>query len=646
MPLFDSPESFYLKLNLLFFVAFVLWLVISCCGRALSIKTSKKGKLSSARWLLVSVLVMPFLFHWLAIQSPVGSLSGFNGEIPRLAGFASTVSERIAVIAEMEQLSTDKTKVQEKIPVIQQENLLLLFWVLVVPGITWRLTKTVREAMALRRLIRESQVYKQIGSITVLYSDATTIPLATRFIDRAYIVIPSAMLLSKKDVKMVFLHEGEHLRNGDLWWSWLMECLSVLCFWNPAVYGWKITLHNLQEYACDETLMERKIISEQDYGRCLLNIAAAALHKHFPLSTSMGMWPSCFNKPVSLLKRRIAMLAEKTTRLANVLQVTSRILMIGIIGIFSVVVFGAAQVQEKKIAIEHVNDQKNEMSGIEQSQPEAAGAAIREDIFAISDQPATDDPVSESAITAVAVDDATVSALSIITEVPERMELKKPTRSEQPSKIQPTKTTVVAEEATQKAPVNVLLADYTDRSHNELMAAGENKEQPVNPEQNPVADTDRIKEKNTRNVAAETTPLTADAKVCRMIKTPGIEGERKACGTAENWKEYDQKLAFLGANTTCREFFDRKSRTIKAYCGTPGEWQKFDERNKRLKRRMATLDKGFVAAFPDNGVTESPTAANMSYTHIPYTRDQVQQWIVNEWTQGAMNQIPAGQGFK
>lgn len=596
MSLFNSPELLYLKLNLLFIVAFGLWLVFSWCGKTFSVNTGKKGKLTSARWLLISVLVLPFLLQWLTIQLPVSGLTGFTGDIPGITGLTSSVSDSVAVIAGLEQLSSNTTESLEKMPVVQQEYL-LLFWLLVALGMTWRLTKTVREVVSLRRLIREGQVYKQAGSITVLYSDATTIPLATRFLGRAYIVIPSTLLLSGKDVKMVLLHEGEHLRNGDLWWSWLMECLSVLCFWNPAVYGWQVTLHNLQEYACDETLMERKKVSQQDYGRCLLCVAEAVLHKRFSLTASMSMWPSCFYRPVSLLKRRVAMLTERTTRLSNVLQVTTRVLMIGIMGIFSVVVFGATQVQEKKIAVEQAPDQKQEITTIEQSQPEAAGTVIRKDNTNISELPVADNIVSEVKKTTITGNDTAVLPLSIKSEAPDRPGLKKPARHDEPSKLQLTRTSTIVEEVSPKASDNVLLAENKDGARNESMPAGENKEQPVNPTQNPVENTGQVMEKNTQTAAEEKAPMAADAVECRMINTPGIKGERKACGTPENWKEYEHKLAMLGANTTCREFIDNKSRTVKAYCGTPEEWKKFDNDNKKRQRRLANLRRS-AAYFP------------------------------------------------
>jgi len=611
MPLFNNPELLYIKLNLLFIVAFVLWLVLSWSGKIFSVNTGNKGKLTSARWLLISVLVLPFLLQWLTIQLPVSGVTGLTGKLTGITGFTSSVSGSIAVIAEIEQLSSGMTGSLEKMPVVEQGN--LLFWLLVALGMTWRLTKTVREVLTLRRLIREGQVYKKSGSITILYSDATTIPLATRFIDRAYIVIPSALLLSRKDIKAVLLHEGEHLRNGDLWWSWLIECLSVLCFWNPAVYGWKVILHNLQEYACDAALMERKIISQQDYGRCLLYVAEAALHKHFSLSTPMYMWSSYFNKPVSLLKRRVAMLTEKTTRLSQVIQVTSRVLMIGIIGIFSVVVFGATQVQEKKIAVTRITDQKPEISTVEQSQP-AATATISDDITAISDQPATDNLVSESTDSAIARDDSATHALSLKTTAPDQIELKKPSRRDEPSKIQLNQATLAAQAVTPKISSDVSLADNKEGSRNELMLAGETKQQPVNPIQTPVDNTDQISEKNTETVAEVKGPVPAHGEECRMIKTPGIERERKACGTQENWQDYENKLALLGPDTTCREFVDTRSHTLKAYCGTAEEWKKFDADNKRRQRRLAYP--GRVYYSPDYG--NPPGYVDPAYRNGPY----------------------------
>lgn len=212
MSIFSGPVILYLKFNLILILALGLWLAVAYCGGALSIHTGSKGKLVSARWLLLCTLVFPLLIQGFSIPSPVNSLTDFyHQHASHNAGSPSVVSDTVANLPGLAALVFASTK---ETSLIQQYNLPLLFWLLIATGMIWRAAITQREVVTLKRLIDRSHVYKHMGSLRVLFSDEIYVPLATRFIGKSYIIFPSNILLSSKSVSMVLRHEGEHLRTG------------------------------------------------------------------------------------------------------------------------------------------------------------------------------------------------------------------------------------------------------------------------------------------------------------------------------------------------------------------------------------------------------------------------------------------------
>jgi hypothetical protein len=110
--------------------------------------------------------------------------------------------------------------------------------------------------------------------------------------------------------KKISGHELQHVRNHDLESLILLEALKAMCSWNPAVWLWHNEFDCLQEFACDEVLVNERQVSRSGYGNCLLEVASAAKGSTLLASSNMvprfSFWPNNQQQ----LRRRILMLMK------------------------------------------------------------------------------------------------------------------------------------------------------------------------------------------------------------------------------------------------------------------------------------------------------------------------------------------------
>jgi hypothetical protein len=161
------------------------------------------------------------------------------------------------------------------------------------------------------------------------------------------VVVPNRLLACPQDVRMAIAHELQHHRQRDTLWVYALWLLKTLCAPNPFIYLWERWISGLQEFACDETLVDRSKVESRQYARCLLEVAQSAL--------DLGRAPACatglaFRVEGNLLKKRIEkMLAGRKQGLARSFTF--------FIGAFLVVALGATVfasqglVQDRRVSL-------------------------------------------------------------------------------------------------------------------------------------------------------------------------------------------------------------------------------------------------------------------------------------------------------
>lgn len=206
-------------------------------------------------------------------------------------------------------------------PKIDLTYLYLLVFILLVSGLLYRIYKIYKDINKTKSIIDLAQPYKKYGRITIKISDQCIVPFSIRLIQSSYIILPVSILHSSINTKLAIAHEGQHHRQGDCLWAYIIEFTRIIFWFNPFINYWHQNFQELQELACDETLVSKNMVSAHDYGSCLFNVTKTASeylqtnHQNHACTTQMI---SGHKNEVSLITRRICMLSKyKNDRLSK-----------------------------------------------------------------------------------------------------------------------------------------------------------------------------------------------------------------------------------------------------------------------------------------------------------------------------------------
>jgi membrane-bound lytic murein transglycosylase D len=186
---------------------------------------------------------------------------------------------------------------------------LLLVSLLVLCLGSVRILKDIRE---LRRIRQSSCVVRRIGRVCILANDRILVPFSFWLPGGSYVVIPSSITVRVAEYRMVVAHEIQHHRQMDTKWVYIVWAFRILCVLNPVIHLWSRRLAEIQEFACDETLVDRKKVESLQYIRCLLEVAETTVNRRFAPVCATGL---TFLIERNLLKRRIEkMMSLKLTK--------------------------------------------------------------------------------------------------------------------------------------------------------------------------------------------------------------------------------------------------------------------------------------------------------------------------------------------
>jgi len=300
----------YLQMNLILIVSFIFFRLVRAGLAHLAQECAYKTFVRSAQFLLLVSVIAPVGLSFVPLQN----LPKFElGNVRSMAESAPTGHVFKAIPLKQSSEMTPLLKAREtwEVTRVIQDRLLtpstaVIFFV----GFLTLSFRLWRKASALKALILESTLVRNMGRVSIRITEAIEIPFSTLIGGRAHVVLPFTLLSSVKGFRIALRHELQHHRQGDTAWAVAMELLLCVFFMNPFIYLWKKEITELQELSCDEILIGQKRISPHDYGSCLVRVAEAALGNHSLLvgTACMGVSsknPTCFK---SFLGRRIEML--------------------------------------------------------------------------------------------------------------------------------------------------------------------------------------------------------------------------------------------------------------------------------------------------------------------------------------------------
>ena len=135
------------------------------------------------------------------------------------------------------------------------------------------------ELGSLRHICKDSYLVRRLGRVSIYTNDLVAVPFSFWLPGLAAVVMPTTLLNRIADFKIGVFHELQHHRQKDTQWVYVLWFLRILCFANPFIHLWTRWISELQEFACDETLVDLKRVESQQYARCLIQVAETALNQ-------------------------------------------------------------------------------------------------------------------------------------------------------------------------------------------------------------------------------------------------------------------------------------------------------------------------------------------------------------------------------
>lgn len=261
-------------------------------------------KLKLARLLLLSCIISPLIMHGL---NPVERLTTVN----------STSLDILQDYANQPIVQTNSSQKADESTTATSYNDLRYYqlgYLLILILVMYRSFQLGLSFLQLKSILTNAISYRASRRLHIKVSPHCDIPFSVLWFNKAYIVLPVSLLASPKNVKIAIAHEGQHHRNGDCLWAYLLEGLNLFFYGNPGLNRWRRILNELQEFSCDEVLVGQPKISAHDYGHCLYDVvqtvAKTSSSTNREIACTVGMALGKHNEATTLIVRRISMLSS------------------------------------------------------------------------------------------------------------------------------------------------------------------------------------------------------------------------------------------------------------------------------------------------------------------------------------------------
>ncbi|MCB0408064.1 MAG: transglycosylase SLT domain-containing protein [Bdellovibrionales bacterium] len=187
-----------------------------------------------------------------------------------------------------------------------------------------------RDIHRLRKIKRRSYCVRKLGRVNVFVNDEIAVPFSYWRPYQINVVLPSSLISRRQEYQMALAHELQHHRQGDTKWVYVLWGLRLVCLLNPTIHFWNKWISEVQEFACDETLVDQEKVESQAYARCLVEVAQIALNQEYVPVCATGL---LFLVEGNILKRRIEkMFSKVSTKSGRSISLLSGLLMACLMG--------------------------------------------------------------------------------------------------------------------------------------------------------------------------------------------------------------------------------------------------------------------------------------------------------------------------
>ena len=255
--------------NVVFLLAFLVWVTIQAVLKRTSFRADYAAQLRMLRMVLVLVILSPLLsfalvtaFQFLWPSAPITATD--------LAVAAYLRGDFEISAVRFEELLNTRNEVFDLVLRGQLPWLTALMTMIAIGSLAL-FVRTLLTIAKINRIIGDSYVWRRTRTTRILLSDTITVPFAARGVFRRHVVLPSSLIAHPRKLRIVLNHEFEHLRRGDVEWEVAFEILKPLLYWNPVYLLWKHAFDQLRELSCDRAVIDRLRISPRDYALAILS---------------------------------------------------------------------------------------------------------------------------------------------------------------------------------------------------------------------------------------------------------------------------------------------------------------------------------------------------------------------------------------
>ena len=166
----------------------------------------------------------------------------------------------------------------------------------------------IRDLRKLYILRQRSFLIRRIRNVRIYANDEILVPFSYWLPTQASVVIPAQFIGHREFYKIAVAHELQHHRQGDTSWVYILWGLRLFCVANPFIHLWSRWISEIQEFACDETLVDQNKVDSKAYARCLIEVAQTAICQKYVPVCATGL---TFLIERNILKRRIQKMIRK-----------------------------------------------------------------------------------------------------------------------------------------------------------------------------------------------------------------------------------------------------------------------------------------------------------------------------------------------
>ena len=317
--------------NVVLVLAFCFWWLAQTTVLKTRLKTDYVLQLRLLRAVLVLVVLSPVL-SLLAVKSSQIFWPDVPMTVSDLAVAAYLQGDIAMPALQFEAVLNSRSNMLDSFFAGEMPWLSTLAGLLVV-GSACLICRTAMTLSRIHGIVSASYVWRRTRRTDIRLSDTISVPFATRGLFRKHVVLPSALVTTPEDMKVVLAHEFEHLRQGDVEWELAFEFLRPVLYFNPAFHFWKLRFGQIREFNCDQSVLERLAITPARYADCLLRFCSQGRTKQRDISAfNVAFLKTGSSGRMALEQRLLALAHTRTPTSARwVLFSMSMVLALGVI---------------------------------------------------------------------------------------------------------------------------------------------------------------------------------------------------------------------------------------------------------------------------------------------------------------------------